>query len=253
MNLLLVVSTYLFVGVMVNAQASPIASASNGTHGSAEKELISLARARANAFASGNCKTLMRYYPRDFRIIEADAAESRDSLLQECENNKILPGHSQRRIVSDFHFRLLGDVALLDYQYETIDRYGRVSFTNIDRQVDTYQKRNGTWDLVLVVDSRINRDPPVVKAHASAYGDFVGKYGWVGAPGMVDTVTQRGGKLYLQTTGGGPAELLPASADAFFIHGGLDRYTFVRDKTGRVVTEYDRSPDGDGLKATRIR
>ncbi len=151
MNLLLVVSTYLFVGVMVNAQALPIASASNGTVLSAEKELISLARARANAFASGNCKALTQYYPRDFRIIEAGAAESRDSLLQECENNKILPGHSQRRIVSDFHFRLLGDVALLDYQYETIDCYGRVSFTNIDRQVDTYQKRNGTWDLVLVV------------------------------------------------------------------------------------------------------
>ena len=72
---------------------------------------------------------------------------------------------------------------------------------------------------------------------------------------MVDTVTRKGDKLYLQTTGdAGPTELVPESPDTFFIRSSLNRDTFVRDQSGKVVGNRGYSIDnGGGYRATKIK
>ncbi len=101
------------------------------------------------------------------------------------------------------------------------------------------------------------QDPPVAKIDPAILDDYTGQYAWVGAR-MVDTVTRKGGKLYIQTTGDdAPTELVPQSADTFFVRGAMDRDTFVRDASGKVVENRgygaDAGPTAAGYRAKKIK
>jgi hypothetical protein len=71
---------------------------------------------------------------------------------------------------------------------------------------------------------------------------------------MIDTVTRKGDKLYVQTTGDeAPNELIPLGADTFAVHASHVRVTFLRDKDGRVIEEHNYSPDGEDVHAMKIK
>ena len=60
----------------------------------------------------------------------------------------------------------------------------------------------------------------MAKVDSASFDDFIGEYGWVGSR-IIDTVTRKGDRLYVQGTWeDSPWELLPEKVDTFFVRGG---------------------------------
>lgn len=224
-----------------------------------EQEIISAAKARADACATGDAKKWATFVDPGFRDIEGNKTVPRQDVFKECqEAARVIPGHKIERLVSGFHFQFIGQIALADYVCEYREHFGQVVLTETVRQVDTYEKRQGKWIALLAVSATVIPDPPVGKEGPARLQDFIGQYSWVGST-MVDTVTVKGDKLYVQGSWEDtPTELFPESADTFFDRGAgvspMARVTFIRDKEGRVSEERVHSPaDGRGYVAKKIK
>jgi hypothetical protein len=236
----------------------PSTPATNTPTSEDEQQIISAARARANACASGDAQRWATFVDTDFRDIEGNHTWTRAEILDECQQAaRVIPGHKIERLVSDFRFRFLGKIALVDYLYEYKENFGEVTLNETFRQVDNFEKRQGKWVVLLSATVKVIPDPPVAKVDTTTFDEFTGDYAWVGSQN-VDSVTRQGDKLYIQTTHeDSPTELLPENADTFFTRGGgvgpESRVTFLRDKTGRVIEERVYSPaDGQGFYAKKL-
>jgi len=224
----------------------------------AEQEIISAARDRANALAKNECDKWASYVADDFQDIEAFGTESHDQLLNGCRREAHSTSECKLdRALSDFHFQFTGNFAFVYYQYGITEHCGDLSWPSPHRQVDTYERRNGKWIALFAVEVGQPHDPPVAKIDPAILDDYTGQYAWEGAR-MVDTVTRKGDKLFIQTTGDdAPTELVPQSADTFFIRGALDRDTFVRDASGKVVEDRgygaDAGPTAVAYRAKKVK
>jgi hypothetical protein len=253
-------SLIFLLDVTAAAQSTqPSTAQTNASASADEQEIVAAARTRANACASGDARRWATFVDTDFRDIEGNHTWTREQILDECEQAaRVIPGHKIERLVSDFRFRFVGNIALVDYLYEYKENFGEVTLGETFRQVDTFEKRQGKWVVLLSATVKVIPDPPVAKVDSTSVDDFAGEYAWPGSQN-VDTVTRKGGTLYIQTTHeDSPTELLPENADTFFTRGGgvgpLARVTFVRDKNGRVNEERVYSPaDGQGYYAKKIR
>jgi hypothetical protein len=257
---LAVCSLTLFLAVNAVAQsAAPGSVQTTASTNADEQQIISAARARANACAAGDTQTWATFVDANFRDIEGNATGTRKQIMDECQQAaRVIPGHKIERLVSEFHFQFVGNIALVDYLYEFKEHFGELTLTENLHQVDTFEKRQGKWVALLAVSAEVMPDPPVAKIDSATLDDFTGEYAWAGSQ-FVDTVTRKGDRLYIQGSWeDSPTELLPEIADTFFNRGGgvspMARSTFVRDKAGRVTEERVYSPaDGQGYHAQKIK
>lgn len=241
-------------------QPSHFTTAQTDASTSAEgQQIVSAARARFKACASGDAQTWATFVDADFRDVEGNHTWTREQVRDECKQAaRVIPGHKIERLVSDFRIRFVGNIALADYLFEYKENFGEVALNETFRQVDTFEKRHGKWVALLSATVKVIPDPPVAKVDNASFDDFVGEYAWVGSQN-VDTVTRKGDKLYIQTTHEeSPTELLPENAATFFTRGGgvgpLARVAFVMDKTGQVFEERVYSPaDDQGYHAKKIK
>jgi hypothetical protein len=252
-------SLMFLLALPVVGENSQSATPTNPSTSEDEQQIVSAARARANACASGDAPTWATFVDENFRDIEGNATATRKQVMDECQQAaRVIPGHKIERLVSDFHFQFVRNIALVNYLYEYKEHFGEIVLSTTFRQVDTYEKRQGTWLAVLAVSVAVIPDPPVAKVDSASFDDFTGEYASAGS-WIIDTVTRKGDKLYVQSTGeDSPTELLPESADAFFVRGGgIDpqaRVTFVRDKSGRVTGErVYGATDGQGYNTRTIK
>ena len=255
-----VCSLTLLLALSAAAQSASSTGAQTDTSNNAdEQQIISAARARANACASGDTQTWATFVDANFRDIEGNATSTRKQIMDECQQAaRVIPGHKIERLVSGFHFQFVGNIALVDYLYEFKEHFGEITLVENLRQVDTFEKRQGKWVALLAVSAEVMPDPPVAKIDSATLDDFTGDYAWAGSQ-FVDTVTRKGDKLYIQGSWeDSPTELVPESADTFFDRGAgvspMARSTFVRDRAGRVVEERVYSPaNGQGYHAKKIK
>jgi hypothetical protein len=253
-------SLILLLGLPAAGQSTqPSTGQTNASASTDEQDIVAAARARANACASGDAQTWATFVDADFRDIEGNATGTRKQIMDECQQAaRIIPGHRIERLVSGFHFQFVGNIALVDYLYEFKEHFGEITLNEALRQVDTFEKRQGKWVALLAVSAAVMPDPPIAKVDSTALDDFTGEYAWAGSQ-FVDTVTDKGDKLYVQGSWeDSPTELLPQGPDTFFNRGGgvspMARSTFVRDKTGRVIEDHVYSPaDGRGYHAKKIK
>jgi hypothetical protein len=260
-KLSLTLSSFIFLLALQAAaqSAPPIPAQTSASTNTDEQQIISAARARANACASGDTQMWATFVDANFRDIEGNATATRKQIMDECQQAAhVIPGHKIERLVSEFHFQFVGNIALVDYLYEFKEHFGEITLRENLRQVDTFEKRQDKWVALLAVSAEVMPDPPVAKIDGATLDDFTGEYAWAGSQ-FVDTVTRKGDKLYVQGSWeDSPTELLPESADTFFDRGGgvspMARSTFVRDKAGRVTEEHVYSPaDGQGYRAKKIK
>jgi hypothetical protein len=250
----------IILGLPAAGQSTqPSTAQTNASASTDEDEIVTAARARANACASGDARAWATFVDADFRDIEGTHTWTREQILDECQQAaRVIAGHKIERLASDFRFRFVGNIALVDYLYEYKENFGEVTLNETFRQVDTFERRQGKWVVVLAATVKVIPDPPVAEVDSASFDDLAGEYAWPGSQN-VDTVTHKRGKLYIKTTHEDSAtELLPENANTFFTRGGgvgpLARVTFVRDKDGRVIEERVYSPaDGQGYYAKKIK
>jgi len=91
-----------FVALPAKAQsAQPSTAQTSSSAFTIEHELVSVVRARTNAFASGDCQTYATFIDNDFRDIEGAHTATRKEILEECqEEGRPLSGRKIERLVS---------------------------------------------------------------------------------------------------------------------------------------------------------
>lgn len=151
--------------------------------------------------------------------------------------------------VHDFTVRLFGETAVAHYRATEFTEIGSQRLEVAEWRTETFLRRGGTWLLIGGADVVIPRDPPVAKVDPRIYDAYVGRYEY--APGLVDTVTREGDRLFIQSTGQGREELLPENEATFFGKGQDWRVVFQRDARGAVTALAFRQ-NGQDLLARRI-
>lgn len=145
-----------------------------------------------------------------------------------------------RATVDEVIVRRVGTVVLADALVTLHIGSGAATAINRWRDVNAIVRVGNAWKFAHHSETprlRLSEFPVVTAPDSAALGEFVGDYEWL--PGLVERVTQRGGRLYLQDAAHpdwGTQPLIAAGAEAFYPEddpGALR--VFVRDRTGRVT------------------
>ncbi len=197
-----------------------------------EDKLTADIRARARAYAAGECRTWATYVSGDFRFIDqAGQIFTRDQEIKECQPHL---GVTNERNLYDFHSRVNSTSAFVDYRYDEIQHWGETEIVQSFRHLDTLELRQGNWLCVYAMQVQIFDDPAVFKVDPSLYDHYAGQYEL--SRGIIDTVTRKGNDLFIKAADDDvPTRLFPESADTFFMPGSPTRLTFVTGRNKDVV------------------
>lgn len=149
------------------------------------------------------------------------------------------------------HVTVIGDVALIDYRSIQHRRYGLRDLNFRYRCLDVFVRREGAWLLLRHTETHALAQPIPQKVGASVLDDYVGRYEWW--PGYFDSITRRGGQLFMQLTGEAGATMSRAATpESFYFAGDPSLVVFTRDKSGHVVGYVEHEPDGQVIRARRV-
>lgn len=152
--------------------------------------------------------------------------------------------------IRDFTAHVHGDVATARYRITESSQLGDAKIDLEMWRTETYLRGNDpAWILIAGADVPIPKDPVTAVVDAKVLAAYVGRYEY--SPGVIDTVTLEGGRLFAQTTGQEKLELLPENETTFFAPGEDWRVVFLKDEKGRVVSEVFRQ-NGQDLVARRL-
>jgi hypothetical protein len=218
-----------------------------------EQELIEAAKARASAYAKGNCQLWATYVSPDFRFIDQSGQTfTRDQEIKECQ-----PGSSSlvrnERTLSDFRVRLGTRLAFVDYRYDETQHWGETEIKYAFRHLDTFEQREGRWIVTYAMQVQIfDNHPKIAEIDPNTFDAYVGRYALSST--WIDTVVRNGDKLFIygqdeQT----PTEIFPESADTFFIPGDPTRLRFVRDANGKVIALISHLPERQIFREAKIK
>lgn len=154
-----------------------------------------------------------------------------------------------------------GDILNLEikqYGETLVARYKTTEFSEIGGQqikvlmirTETFVHRADGWKLIAGVDIILPQDPPIAKINPKIYADYVGQYEY--SPGVIDTVSREGNRLFVQASGQEKEEIFPENETTFFGKGQDWRMIFVKDNKGRVTSVRFRQ-NGQDLVAKKIK
>jgi Domain of unknown function (DUF3471)/Domain of unknown function (DUF4440) len=219
-----------------------------------EQELIDDAKARASAYAKGNCQLWATYVSPDFTFIDQSGQTfTLAQEMKECQPRNPSLGAKNERILFDFHVRWLGPkLALVDYRYDETAHMGETELKQSFRHLDTFEPREGRWIVTFAMQVQIFDDPKVAKIDPNGYDAYAGEYALSST--IVDIVRRNGNKLFIQGQDDQtPTEIFPESADTFFVPGDPTRLKFVRDANGKVIALISQFPERQIFRETKIK
>jgi hypothetical protein len=152
-------------------------------------------------------------------------------------------GYSGSITVVNPKSHIQGDTAILSYDLNETETIFGQNMTARYHGTDTWMYRNGKWQIVAGQMLRYYEDPALGRVDIKKYAEYVGAYEL--APGISQIVSVRSGKLYAQRGDKPENELLPESAEIFFIKGVEGRRLFRRSDSGKVDAMIDRRNNED--------
>ena len=143
-------------------------------------------------------------------------------------------------------------VAFVDYRTLQHQLQGTRDMTWAYRVSETYVRPDHQWLLMRHAEVRIISQPITQQLNKSLLAEYVGRYEWW--PGYVDVISRRGNQLFNQVTGDAKAELnLAATPESFFIAHDPSLIVFIRDEKGHVIAYLLHLPDGQVIRARKLR
>ncbi len=207
-----------------------------------QDELVRDSQEMFTAVAAGDQAPWQKYFADDSMYFdEKGRAMDKAALVKDV--TPLPKGYSGSITLVNAKSKIQGDTAILSYDLnETETIYGQ-NMTARYHGTDTWMYRNGKWQIVAGQMFRYYEDPAVGKGDAKKYAEYAGAYEL--APGIVQTVYVRDGKLYAKRGDKPENELLPESAEIFFLKGDEGRRLFQRNDSGKVDAMIDRRNNED--------
>ncbi|MDQ2929602.1 MAG: nuclear transport factor 2 family protein [Gemmatimonadota bacterium] len=160
-------------------------------------------------------------------------------------------GSRARYEVGVVHVRHAGALVIADCDVTEYIPFGPREQMIAAHESNVFERRDGRWLLLQHSEAPILSQPARIALDSMTLEQYVGRYEWY--PGYVDTISRRGARLFIQSTGEAePTALTAAGNDAFFVDGDPTVGFFVRDSTGRVSKELVHFLDGRLVIARRV-
>ncbi len=238
------IATLLLAGVASTAAQSPT---SNRT----EQELKRLTREVSDSALRGDKAVAERYLADKY--IETDGFGKVATRAKVLANYPGVPASMKATMdLEDIQVHVYGDTAVVSTRGVMHLEANGQKITNSYRITDIWMRRNAGWQLIAEHYSNIPAERVPAKVDPKIYDAYVGEYEI--APGVVLTITREGDKLMAQQTGiKTKMELLPENETTFFMKGLTGQNIFVRDAKGQVTHIIFRDPDGQEIKAKKIK
>ena len=153
----------------------------------------------------------------------------------------------------DIVVREVGDAVLVTYKAHEVEAFPSGNIDSTIRRTELWVLREGRWQALSVQTNvvpimrwnSVTLDPKVLD-------EYVGQYEWY--PGMIDTVTREGSRLYSRWTGEADRDELFAINDTtFFARDDSPFINFVRGPAGQITHYVRRGWDGQPLSARRLK
>jgi hypothetical protein len=219
-----------------------------------QQEIVAISTARTEAFNRRDFATFSRYSAADLIGTDGDGSAYERPASPEIQppDFSLPPEREQRRDCRDFHVRVHGDTAVLNYATTEVGIVGESKITTQLRISECYQKRDGTWVAIACGETQIQVNlRPTVKMDPKRLQEFVGEYVW--GSEIVDTVTVEDGHLMSQVTGHKKSEVLFADENTQIERDDFGWVTMVRDSTGRITGYIYHRTDGQEIHSRKIR
>ena len=238
------IAALLLAGVASTAAQSPT---SNRT----EQELKRLTREVSDSALRGDKAVAERYLADKY--IETDGFGKVATRAKVLANYPGVPASMRATMdLEDIQVHVYGDTAVVSTRGVMHLEANGQKITNSYRITDIWMRRNAGWQLIAEHYSNIPAERVPAKVDPEIYDAYVGEYEI--APGVVLTITREGDKLMAQQTGiKTKMELLPENETTFFMKGMTGQTIFVRDAKGQVTHIVFRDPDGQEIKAKKIK
>lgn len=140
-------------------------------------------------------------------------------------------------------------VITLRYRWRGAD--GERPFNETVSAEDTWEERNGRWQVVYRFVSSVVKGGPAekpigrrkaIKLNPAIYSAYVGRYQF--GTSRILTISREGDQLIHQGSGGHRAELFPEASNRFFRKDAPVLTTFVKDERGQVTQVVHRHTSG---------
>ena len=238
------IAALLLAGVASTAAQSPT---SNRT----EQELKRLTREVSDSALRGDKAVAERYLADKY--IETDGFGKVATRAKVLANYPGVPASMKATMdLEDIQVHVYGDTAVVSTRGVMHLEANGQKITNSYRITDIWMRRNAGWQLIAEHYSNIPAERVPAKVDPKIYDAYVGEYEI--APGVVLTITREGDKLMAQQTGvKTKMELLPENETTFFMKGITGQNIFVRDAKGQVTHIIFRDPDGQEIRAKKIK
>lgn len=206
-------------------------------------ELVKIALEIDAAIAPGDKSVFEKHLADDFVLVDRDGLRTLTKKDVVDGTTPIPKGYWLKFDIDSVELREFGDVAVLIFR--TIEREGVHDQEILVHYMstDVFVRRNGEWKLAVWQYVEAQADARPVKVSAAKLDTLAGTY--VMGPGVKYVVTRRGDKLYGGREGRPEEELVPESADVFYVPGTEFRRIFVRNDEGRVVEMIGRRKGTD--------
>jgi hypothetical protein len=209
-----------------------------------QEELVRRTQELFDAVAPGNQEPFKKYFADD-AMFSDEKGRNMDKAALVKDITPLPPGYSGTIKVVRPQSRIVGETAVLSYDLDETETVFGQKLTARYHEVDTWMRRNGTWQILAAQVHRYYEDPSPGKADATRFAGYIGSYEL--APGVTMAVTAEGDRLYSQRSGRAKEELVPEAADIFFRPGVEGRRLFHYDDNGKVDTLIDRRNNEDIL------
>jgi len=145
-------------------------------------------------------------------------------------------GQTQEFHFTDVHVIRDSNTAVMSYiVIETVNWEKQVQHIQPLRKTDTYILKDGRWRILASHSTFYLADPDIIKISSKSLDSYVGKYQLM--PSLIYAITKENNKLMIQEIGqSDKTELLPFASEQFFKKGDWQRYLFIKDKKGKVVS-----------------
>ena len=239
------------IATLLLAGVASTTAAQSPTSNRTEQELKRLTREVSDSALRGDKAVAERYLADKY--IETDGFGKVATRAKVLANYPGVPASMKATMdLEDIQVHVYGDTAVVSTRGVMHLEANGQKITNSYRITDIWMRRNAGWQLIAEHYSNIPAERVPAKVDPKIYDAYVGEYEI--APGVVLTITREGDKLMAQQTGvKTKMELLPENETTFFMKGITGQNIFVRDAKGQVTHIIFRDPDGQEIKAKKIK
>jgi ketosteroid isomerase-like protein len=224
----------------------------------AESAVLDLERQWMNAMVQRDEATLRNLMADDFKRIEKPWPNI-PMFKAQWIGNAIRWNRIELFRYLSMRVQVTGKTAVVASRYRWRGALGQVPINEIVTAEDSWEQRNGRWQIVLQFISKAEKigatNKPVARRRAinvdpAIYLAYVGRYKF--GPSRILTISHEEGRLIHTGSGGHRAELFPETTARFFREDAPVLTTFAKDKEGQVTHVVHKHTNGRVSIGTRM-